>query len=195
MPDDVDDRQSPAESAAPTPADFDEGFAASEASEGLRRVWHAAEPDLPIEIEPFSFLSVGLLDHLSRALALTPGQLLVDLASGRGGPGLWLARRRQPRASPHPGRNPPRRKHSPPPPERSHQQRMPLALPRLGQPPLAGRSARCWPGRPRPPRRPARPGAARPAGRCRGWLRPRPRPDRQGWKTAQRHHDRCTVDL
>ena len=92
MPEDVDGRRSPAESAAPTSSDFDEGFAASAASEGLRRVWRAAEPDLPVEIEPFSFLSVELLDHLSRALALRPGQLLVDLACGRGGPGLWLAR-------------------------------------------------------------------------------------------------------
>jgi ubiquinone/menaquinone biosynthesis C-methylase UbiE len=92
MPDEVDDRQPPADPAPPTPSDFDEGFATSAASEGLRRVWHAAEPDLPVEIEPFSFLSVELLDHLSRALALRPGQLLVDLACGRGGPGLWLAR-------------------------------------------------------------------------------------------------------
>jgi hypothetical protein len=55
-------------------------------------VWQAAEPDLPVEIEPFSFLSVGLLDHLSRTLTLSPGQLLADLACGRGAPGLWLAR-------------------------------------------------------------------------------------------------------
>jgi ubiquinone/menaquinone biosynthesis C-methylase UbiE len=92
MPDDVDHRQPPAEPASPTPSDFDEGFAASAASDGLRRVWQAAEPELPVDIEPFSFLSVELLDHLSRALALAPGQLLVDLACGRGGPGLWLAR-------------------------------------------------------------------------------------------------------
>ena len=92
MPDDVDPRPSPADPAGPTPAGFDEAFAASAGSDGLRRVWAAAEPDLPVEIEPFSFLSVGLLDHLSRTLALSSGQLLVDLACGRGGPGLWLAR-------------------------------------------------------------------------------------------------------
>jgi len=80
------------EPAPPAAADFDAGFAASATSAGLRRVWRAAEPDLPVEIEPFSFLSADLLDHLSRALALAPGQLLVDLACGRGGPGLWLAR-------------------------------------------------------------------------------------------------------
>lgn len=72
----------------PAPSDFDEAFVANAASDGLRRVWQAAEPDLPVEIEPFSFLSVELLDHLTQALALSPGQLLVDLACGRGGPGL-----------------------------------------------------------------------------------------------------------
>jgi ubiquinone/menaquinone biosynthesis C-methylase UbiE len=92
MPDDVDPRKPPTDPAPPMPSDFDEGYTASAASDGLRRLWQAAEPDLPVEIEPFSFLSVGLLDHLSRTLALSSGQLLVDLACGRGGPGLWLAR-------------------------------------------------------------------------------------------------------
>jgi SAM-dependent methyltransferase len=92
VPDDVDPPPSPAEPAGPTPAGFDEVFTASAGSDGLRRVWQAAEPDLPVEIEPFSFLSLGLLAHLSRTLTLSPGQLLVDLACGRGGPGLWLAR-------------------------------------------------------------------------------------------------------
>src|SRR5215207_1456607 len=55
MREDLDHRQPPAEPAPPTPSDFDEGFAASAASDGLRRVWQAAEPDLPAEIEPFSY--------------------------------------------------------------------------------------------------------------------------------------------
>jgi cyclopropane fatty-acyl-phospholipid synthase-like methyltransferase len=55
-------------------------------------VWQAAEPDQPAEIEPFSLLSVELLDHLSRALALTPGSCLSTWPCGRGGPGLWLTR-------------------------------------------------------------------------------------------------------
>ena len=91
MPDEVGQQQS-AEPLHPTPSLFDEGFAAAAVSDGLRRVWRTAEPDLPAEIEPFSFLSVDLLDYVSRALALSPGQVLVDLACGRGGPGLWLAR-------------------------------------------------------------------------------------------------------
>jgi ubiquinone/menaquinone biosynthesis C-methylase UbiE len=76
----------------PTAAGFDEGFAAIAASPGIRRVWEAVDPDLPPEIEPFSFVSVDLLRHVAHALALSPGQTLVDLGCGRGGPGLWLAR-------------------------------------------------------------------------------------------------------
>jgi SAM-dependent methyltransferase len=77
---------------APTAADFDQVFSAATASAGVRRVWQLAEPDLPPEIEPFSFVSVGLLRYVLRALRLPAGETLVDLACGRGGPGLWLAR-------------------------------------------------------------------------------------------------------
>jgi ubiquinone/menaquinone biosynthesis C-methylase UbiE len=75
----------------PTAAGFDEGFAAIAVSPGIRRVWEAVDPDLPPEIEPFSFVSVALLGHVADALALAPGQTLVDVGCGRGGPGLWLA--------------------------------------------------------------------------------------------------------
>jgi SAM-dependent methyltransferase len=76
----------------PTADDFDEAFASAPASAGVRRAWARAEPGLPPEIEPFSFVSTGLLHHVARALGLSPGQTLVDLGCGRGGPGLWLAR-------------------------------------------------------------------------------------------------------
>ena len=76
----------------PTAVDFDQAFTAAEASPGLRRVWELAEPELPPEIEPTSFVTLGLLRHVAQALDLSPGQTLVDLACGRGGPGLWLAR-------------------------------------------------------------------------------------------------------
>jgi SAM-dependent methyltransferase len=75
----------------PTAAGFDEGFAAIAASPGIRRVWETVDPDLPPETEPFSFVSVALLGHVAHALTLSPGQTLVDLGCGRGGPGLWLA--------------------------------------------------------------------------------------------------------
>jgi SAM-dependent methyltransferase len=78
----------------PTAADFDKEFALVARSPGMRRVWQQASPDLPPEIEPYSFLSLDLLDHLADALALSPGTTLVDLGCGRGGPGLWLARSR-----------------------------------------------------------------------------------------------------
>jgi ubiquinone/menaquinone biosynthesis C-methylase UbiE len=75
----------------PTAAGFDEGFAAIAASPGIRRVWQTVDPDLPLEVEPFSFVSVALLGHVAHALALSPGQTLADVGCGRGGPGLWLA--------------------------------------------------------------------------------------------------------
>jgi ubiquinone/menaquinone biosynthesis C-methylase UbiE len=76
----------------PNDAGFDEGFVAIAASPGIRRVWEEVDPDLPPEMEPFSFVSVDLLRHVAHALNLAPGQTLVDLGCGRGGPGLWLAR-------------------------------------------------------------------------------------------------------
>ena len=90
MPQDHDDLSSAAGAHTPAAADFDKAFSA--ASPGIRRVWELAEPDLPPQIEPFSFISASLLRHLAQALDLRPGQTLVDLGFGRGGPGLWLAR-------------------------------------------------------------------------------------------------------
>jgi ubiquinone/menaquinone biosynthesis C-methylase UbiE len=87
-PDPAGDGQAPS---PPTAAGFDEGFAAIAASPGIRRVWKAVDPNLPPEVEPFSFVSVVLLRHVANALALSLGETLVDLGCGRGGPGLWLA--------------------------------------------------------------------------------------------------------
>jgi ubiquinone/menaquinone biosynthesis C-methylase UbiE len=75
----------------PTAAGFDTEFAAVTGSPGVRQVWRQAAPDLPPEIEPYSFVSVALLGHVADALALSPGKTLVDIGCGRGGPGLWLA--------------------------------------------------------------------------------------------------------
>jgi ubiquinone/menaquinone biosynthesis C-methylase UbiE len=96
MPDGQDESAAAADPAGPTAADFDQAFAAAAASPGLRQVWKLAEPALPPEIEPFSFVTVGLLALVAQALDLSPdlppGQQLVDLGCGRGGPGLFLAR-------------------------------------------------------------------------------------------------------
>jgi len=45
----------------------------------------------PAEIEPYSFVSIALLCHMANALGISPGNRLVDLGCGRGGPGLWPA--------------------------------------------------------------------------------------------------------
>jgi len=95
VPESAGDHPPDAGGSVPTPAEFDEGFAAAAASAGLRQVWQAADPDLPAEVEPFSFVSAALLGHVAWALALLPVQTVVDLACGRGGPGLWLARQAQ----------------------------------------------------------------------------------------------------
>jgi len=92
MPRDHDDPPPADHRPGPTAVGFDQAFSAAAASPGIRRVWRQAEPDLPTQIEPFSFVSVDLLRHVAQALDLAPGQTLADLGCGRGGPGLWLAR-------------------------------------------------------------------------------------------------------
>jgi len=79
MPQDHDDLPAADNAPAPTAADFDQAFSAAAASPGIRRVWQLAEPDLPPQIEPFSFVSAGLLGHVAQALDLSPGQTLADL--------------------------------------------------------------------------------------------------------------------
>jgi ubiquinone/menaquinone biosynthesis C-methylase UbiE len=91
MPQDRDDPSPAASPPAPTAAGFDQVFSAAATSPGVRRAWQLAEPDLPPQIEPFSFVSADLLRHVLQALNLSPEQTLVDLGCGRGGPGLWLA--------------------------------------------------------------------------------------------------------
>lgn len=48
---------------------------------------------LPAAIQPFSFVPMAGLREVAALLTTTPGQVLVDLGCGRGGPGLWLAAR------------------------------------------------------------------------------------------------------
>jgi len=91
MPQDRDDPSPAASPPAPTAAGFDQVFSAAATSPGVRRAWQLAEPNLPPQIEPFSFVSADLLRYVLQALDLSPEQTLVDLGCGRGGPGLWLA--------------------------------------------------------------------------------------------------------
>jgi SAM-dependent methyltransferase len=61
--------------------------------ETFNRIWRetAYQADFPIEFAHIGFLTLGeaqqLLDHLD----LAQGDVLVDLACGAGGPGLWVA--------------------------------------------------------------------------------------------------------
>jgi SAM-dependent methyltransferase len=71
---------------------FDDAFRAGAVSSGRRQVYAHAAPGLPAYVEPASFVDPPLLLELLAELALAPGELLVDLACGRGGPGFWLAR-------------------------------------------------------------------------------------------------------
>jgi len=70
--------------------DFDEGYAASLRTE-RHRVF-AGVLGLPQDVEPNSFLTPDVFARLARELRIGPGDRLVDLACGRGGPGLLLAR-------------------------------------------------------------------------------------------------------
>jgi ubiquinone/menaquinone biosynthesis C-methylase UbiE len=72
---------------------YDAFYAAWGRSPTLRRIWrdHVTGPDYPEEFAHISFLSLAHLRALARALQLGADQLLVDLACGAGGPGLWVA--------------------------------------------------------------------------------------------------------
>jgi SAM-dependent methyltransferase len=60
----------------------------------LRRIWreHVTGEDFPEEFAHISFLPLSQLRSLTTGLALNEGDLLVDLACGAGGPGLWAAK-------------------------------------------------------------------------------------------------------
>ena len=62
-------------------------------SETLLRIWRDVYgDDYPEGVEPFSFVTRTDLTHIVEYLKLNPGDTLVDLGCGRGGPGLWVAR-------------------------------------------------------------------------------------------------------
>ncbi len=76
-----------------TAARFDDIFRAYEKSPAIRTLMRSAlDSRLPVEVEPYSLVTMEALEEIVAALRLTPGELLVDLACGRGGPGMWAAR-------------------------------------------------------------------------------------------------------
>lgn len=72
---------------------FNVGFAGWSRSPTLRHVWRKVYgADYPEEVDPFSFVTLTDLRRISHELRVGPGQIFADLACGRGGPGLWIAR-------------------------------------------------------------------------------------------------------
>ena len=60
----------------------------------LRQIWreHVTGSDYPDEFSHISFLPLAQLRSLSEGLSVMTGQVLLDLACGAGGPGLWAAK-------------------------------------------------------------------------------------------------------
>jgi SAM-dependent methyltransferase len=68
-------------------------FAAVSHSPTLRHIWRVVYGlDYPEEADPFSFVTNPDLRRIAAEVEVGPGQTIVDLACGRGGPGLWIAR-------------------------------------------------------------------------------------------------------
>jgi SAM-dependent methyltransferase len=72
---------------------YDSFYAVWGRSPTLRRIWreHVTGPDYPEEFAHISFLPLAQLRALAAGLDLAAGQVLVDLACGAGGPGLWVS--------------------------------------------------------------------------------------------------------
>jgi ubiquinone/menaquinone biosynthesis C-methylase UbiE len=71
---------------------YDHLHTAQRHSAALKRVWlHASGNDYPAAYDHLSFITLSELQRARLGLRLSPGQTLVDLACGTGGPGLWLS--------------------------------------------------------------------------------------------------------
>ena len=72
---------------------YDAFYAAWGQSPTWRALWrrHVTGDDFPEDFEHISFLSLATLRRLAESLALSPDDVVVDLACGAGGPGLWVA--------------------------------------------------------------------------------------------------------
>ena len=77
-----------------SPEVFDQGFVDAAEDDGhVAEVFRSVMGDeYPGDVAPFSFITRSVLTETVTTLNLSPGRVLVDLACGTGGPGLWLAR-------------------------------------------------------------------------------------------------------
>jgi SAM-dependent methyltransferase len=72
---------------------FDEIFARVARSDTLATIWRGVYgADYPQDASPFSFVTVAELQWLAGAMNVTDGRQFADLACGRGGPSLFVAR-------------------------------------------------------------------------------------------------------
>jgi ubiquinone/menaquinone biosynthesis C-methylase UbiE len=72
---------------------FDHVYEGQERSETFRKIYRDVfGDDQPIEVDPCGFLTMTDLRNIAQQVAVGEGQTLADLACGRGGPGLWVAR-------------------------------------------------------------------------------------------------------
>ncbi len=73
---------------------YDAFYASWGRSTTLRRIWRelVTGPDYPEEVAHIRCLALAQLRALAAGLRVAEGQVLVDLACGAGGPGLWVAR-------------------------------------------------------------------------------------------------------
>jgi SAM-dependent methyltransferase len=73
---------------------YDAIYAALPHSETFSRLWrgNAYRSEFPAEFAHIGFLTLDEAQRLLALLAPAPGDVLVDVACGTGGPGLWIAR-------------------------------------------------------------------------------------------------------
>ncbi|MEP7023277.1 MAG: class I SAM-dependent methyltransferase [Actinomycetota bacterium] len=72
---------------------YDAVYDALPRSETFSRIWRASAcgGDFPAEFAHISFLTLGEARRILRLLSIGEGDVLVDVACGAGGPGLWAA--------------------------------------------------------------------------------------------------------
>src|SRR5262249_20498106 len=74
-------------------AGYDAVYAALPRSDTFNRLWcsNAYRDEFPAEFAHIGFLTLGEAQRLLALLAPGPGEVVVDVACGTGGPGLWTA--------------------------------------------------------------------------------------------------------